>query len=48
MDSNERHELTVFNAVDLPDTVARKVLELLRDFQPDIYTRPCDSNGFTQ
>lgn len=48
MPNNEtQHELTVFSAVDLPDSVARQVMKLLRDYQPDIYTRQCDANGYT-
>ena len=39
------HVLTVFNAVDLPDDVANKVMSLLAGYDPDCYTRACDETG---
>lgn len=39
------HTLTVFNAVDVPEPVARQIMALLSEYNPDIYTRPCDENG---
>jgi hypothetical protein len=39
------HILTVFNAVDVPDTVAREVMTLLATYDPDIYTRTCNRFG---
>ena len=39
------HTLTVFNAVDLPDDVAWRVMDLLAAYNPDCYTRACDETG---
>jgi hypothetical protein len=41
------HTLTVFNAVDVPDWVQQAVLNLLWEYQPDIYHRDCDESGMT-
>ena len=41
------HVLTVFNAVDVPDSVQRAVLEMLAQHKPDIYERECDAAGMT-
>jgi hypothetical protein len=41
------HTLTVFNGVDVPEEVASQVMALLRDYDPDIYTRECDAGGYT-
>lgn len=39
--------LTVVSGVNVPDSVTNKVLALLAPYDPDIYTRACDSKGFT-
>jgi hypothetical protein len=39
------HTLTVFNGVDVPDSVASAVMALLSPYNPDIYTRGCDTTG---
>jgi hypothetical protein len=41
------HTLTVFNGVDVPDDVQQQVLGILANYQPDIYQRDCDAQGFT-
>jgi hypothetical protein len=41
------HTLTVFNAVDVPESVQEKVLALLGQYNPDIYQRSCDAEGRT-
>lgn len=41
------HRLIVFNAVDVPDDVQRKVLLMLANYQPDMYERDCDERGYT-
>jgi len=41
------HTLTVFNAVDVPESVQQAVLNLLGAYAPDIYQRECDAKGVT-
>lgn len=41
------HTLTVFNAVDVPETVAAEIMRILMPYSADIYTRPCDAAGYT-
>ena len=41
----ETHTLTVFNAVDVPESVSAQVYALLAPFDPDTYTRACDASG---
>jgi len=40
------HTLTVFNAVDVPESVQRKVVALLAGYDVDMYERLCDVNGY--
>jgi len=37
--------LTVFSAVNVPESVALQVWQLLSAYDPDTYTRPCDEKG---
>ncbi len=39
------HTLTVFNAVDVPESVATEVMRLLEPFDADTYRRDCDESG---
>jgi hypothetical protein len=39
------YTLTVFNAVNVPQSVQRRVMELLGAYDPDIYQRECDASG---
>ena len=39
------HLLTVFNAIDVPEDVARRVMDLLDPYDPDVYVRQCDEHG---
>ena len=39
------HILSVFNAVDIPASVADEVWALLAPYDPDAYTRDCDASG---
>ncbi len=41
-----QHTLSVFIAVDVPESVQRKVLALLAAYKPDTYERNCDAEGF--
>ena len=41
----QQHALTVFNAVDVPVSVADEVMRLLAPYDPDCYVRACDAAG---
>jgi len=45
MTTTQDHTLTVFNAVDVPDDVAFRIMALLAPYDADIYTRSCDASG---
>ena len=45
MSADQGHVLTVLNAIDVPDAVARQAMALLAPYSPDIYTRACDAEG---
>jgi hypothetical protein len=39
------HTLTVWNAVDVPESVTMQVMALIDSYSPDIYHRDCDETG---
>lgn len=40
------HTLTVFNAVDVPESIATQIVSMLAAYDVDCYTRPCDADGY--
>ncbi|WP_345751367.1 hypothetical protein [Microbacterium rhizophilus] len=41
------HTLVVFNAVDVPEDVKFQIARLLAPYNFDVYSRPCDADGYT-